>query len=82
MAGMSQIENVSNFEDGQLQIIRQAWRTNSIAQSLRASKENRVYFIPTYLCRGLPSPTGTQLILKQLQAQLSPLVTEVNKNQE
>lgn len=80
IAKLSQIENVNNFENGQLQTIRQAWSTNPIAQSLRASKENQVYFIPTYLCRGLPSPIGTQLILKQLQAQLSPLAAEVNKN--
>lgn len=80
IAELSQIENVNNFENGQLQTIRQAWSANPIAQSLRASKENQVYFIPTYLCRGLPSPIGTQLILKQLQAQLSPLAAEVNKN--
>ena len=55
----------------QLQTIKQAWSTNTIAQSLRASKENRVYFIPTYLCRGVPAPIGTQLVLKQLQEQLS-----------
>lgn len=80
MARLSHIKNVNNFENGQLQTIRQAWSTNPIAQSFRASKESRVYFIPTYLCRGLPSPTGTQFILKQLQAQLSPLAVEVNKN--
>ncbi|MBD3883991.1 iron-siderophore ABC transporter substrate-binding protein [Phormidium tenue FACHB-886] len=68
---LSQIKTVNNFENGQLQAIKQAWSKNSIAQSLPASQENRVYFIPTYICRGLPSPIGSQLALEQLQTQLS-----------
>lgn len=76
---LSRIENTNNFEKGQLQSIRQAWSKNTIAQSLEASKKNRIYFIPTYICRGLPSPTGTQLALKQLQGQLSPLIVEAKR---
>lgn len=79
VAGMSRIENASNFNSSQLQTIKQTWNANPITQSLRASKENRVYFIPTYICRGLPSPIGRQLVLEQLQAQLSPLIVETNQ---
>jgi iron complex transport system substrate-binding protein len=79
IAELSQIKNVNNFENGQLRSIQQAWKANPIAQSLTASRENRVYFISTYLCRGIPSPTGTQLALEQLQTQLSPLTVEVNQ---
>ncbi|BAU12329.1 hypothetical protein LEP3755_28580 [Leptolyngbya sp. NIES-3755] len=59
-----------DFATHQLFKLKQAWKTNAIAQSLDASKSGRVYFIPVYLCRGLPGTIGTQLYLNELQKQL------------
>lgn len=78
MAGMSQIANVGRFSEKQVQPIQQSWSNSPIAQSLTASQENRVYYVPTYICRGLPSPTGAQLALEHLQTQLSLLITDAN----
>ncbi|NEQ27621.1 MAG: iron-siderophore ABC transporter substrate-binding protein, partial [Microcoleus sp. SIO2G3] len=64
LARLSQIQDTSKFEDDQLQAVRQTWNTNSITRSLKATQEDRVFFLSTYLCRGLPSPIGAQLILK------------------
>ncbi|MCM2406276.1 ABC transporter substrate-binding protein [Anabaena sp. PCC 7938] len=75
---LSKIKNINNFAKTQLQSIKKSWHTNTLAQSLSASKKNRVYFIPTYICLGLPSPSGTQITLKTLQEQLSPLAKKVN----
>ncbi|NEQ86600.1 MAG: iron-siderophore ABC transporter substrate-binding protein, partial [Moorea sp. SIO2I5] len=44
---------------------------NAIAQSLRASKENRVYFATYYKWNGLNGPIGAELVLKQLRQFLS-----------
>ncbi|MEM9266963.1 MAG: hypothetical protein AAGA46_15715 [Cyanobacteria bacterium P01_F01_bin.13] len=41
-----------------------------MAQSLDASKSGRVYFVPGYLCRGLPGPIGTELYLNELKQKL------------
>lgn len=60
----------TNFSRHQLQPLKQAWKKNAIAQSLRASKAGRVYFIPAYLCLGLPGPIGTELYLDELKQQL------------
>jgi len=60
----------NNFEDHQVKHIKQAWEKDAIAQSLDASKAGRVYFIPGYLCRGLPGPIGTELYLNKLRQQL------------
>ncbi len=79
VTGFSQMGSAKNLEDNQLQKIQQAWRSHTIAQSLGASQANRVYFIPTYICRAIPSPTGAQLALQQLQAQLSSLSARVNQ---
>lgn len=63
-----------SFEDHQLSNLKQTWKKNAIAQALDASKNGRVYFIPAYLCRGLPGPIGTELYLNELKKQLlSPL---------
>jgi iron complex transport system substrate-binding protein len=78
VAGFSQMGSAKNLENNQLQKIQQAWRSNTIAQSLSASQANRVYFIPTYICRAIPSPTGAQLALKQLQ-RLSTIHSTVRK---
>ena len=63
-------KQVDNFDRNQLSKTKQAWSNNAIAQSMDASKAGRVYFIPTYLCAGLPGAIGTELYLKELEQQL------------
>ncbi|EAZ90636.1 ABC transporter substrate-binding protein [Crocosphaera chwakensis] len=46
---------------------QQAWQSNKIANSLKASQNDRVYFTTYYLWNGLNGPNGTQLILEQLR---------------
>ena len=62
--------DIQQFEENQLSGIQQEWEENAIAQSLEASKAEQVYFIPAYLCLGLPGPIGTELYLEELKAQL------------
>ncbi|NEQ82490.1 MAG: iron-siderophore ABC transporter substrate-binding protein [Moorea sp. SIO2I5] len=54
----------------QLKNVKQQWNNNEIAQSMRASKEGRVYFTTAYLCRALPGPIGTEIFLEQLRQML------------
>ncbi|MBE9118005.1 iron-siderophore ABC transporter substrate-binding protein [Lusitaniella coriacea LEGE 07157] len=68
----SQLEGMEDFQERQLSGIEKSWQENAIAQSLDASKAGRVYFIPAYLCLGLPGPIGTELYLKELETQLLP----------
>ena len=63
-------KKLDNFERSQLSKVKQAWSNNAIAQSMDASKAGRVYFIPTYLCAGLPGTIGTELYLEELKQQL------------
>jgi len=70
---LQQFTGSDHFEDHQLSDLKQAWEENAIAQSLDASKAGRVYFIPAYLCRGLPGPVGTELYLEELKEQLLPV---------
>ena len=63
-------QKANNFNKNQLLEIKQAWQENAIAQSLDASKAERVYFIPAYLCLGLPGTIGTELYLEELEQQL------------
>lgn len=65
-----ELEELDNFKENQLSNLKQAWRQNEIAQSLDASKAGRVYFIPSYLCLGLPGTIGTKLYLEELEKQL------------
>lgn len=67
---LKQFEGMDRFEENQLSKLKQAWKGNAIAQSLDASKAGRVYFIPTYLCAGLPGTIGTELYLDELKQQL------------
>ncbi|MBE7385572.1 MAG: iron-siderophore ABC transporter substrate-binding protein [Leptolyngbya sp. SIO1E4] len=62
--------SVDRFEEHQLSKLKQAWEENAIAQSLDASQAGRAYFIPGYLCAGLPGPIGTELYLEELKEQL------------
>lgn len=67
-----QLADAKNIDNHQLKDIKQEWNNNAIAKSLRASKEGRVYFIPSYICYGFPGPIGAELILDQLRQQLLP----------
>jgi iron complex transport system substrate-binding protein len=53
--------------DNQIIPIQQQWNSNAIAQTMPASKEDRVYFVTLYLWRGLQGPIGTELILDELR---------------
>lgn len=66
----NQSTHSKNFREHQLSSLKQVWEKNAIAQSLKASKAGRVYFIPAYLCLGLPGPIGTELYLNELKQQL------------
>ncbi|TVP63922.1 MAG: iron-siderophore ABC transporter substrate-binding protein [Nodularia sp. (in: Bacteria)] len=62
-----------NYFEPEMKKLKQKWSENAIAQSMSASKAGRVYFIPGYLCLGLPGPIGTELYLNELQKQLLSL---------
>lgn len=66
------LKDMNNFAQHQLTDIQQAWEKNAIAQSLSASKEGRVYYIPAYMCLGLTGAIGTELYLNELKKQLLP----------
>ena len=65
-----QFNDMGNFKDHQLSSLKQSWDVNAIAQSLDVSKAGRVYFIPAYMCMGLPGPIGAELYLNELKTQL------------
>ncbi|MEM7062507.1 MAG: ABC transporter substrate-binding protein [Cyanobacteria bacterium P01_B01_bin.77] len=67
---LKQLDSMDRFEENQLSKLKQAWEENAISQSLDASQAGRVYFIPTYLCAGLPGPIGTELYLEALKNHL------------
>ncbi|MEM8605215.1 MAG: iron-siderophore ABC transporter substrate-binding protein [Cyanobacteria bacterium P01_F01_bin.86] len=67
---LDEVPNFKNFHERQVSGLKQAWQENLIAQSLDASKAGRVYFIPAYLCLGLPGVIGTELYLQELKGQL------------
>ena len=69
---IDKLADAGNIDNHQLKDIKQEWNNNAIAKSLRASKEGRVYFIPSYICYGFPGPIGAELILDQLRQQLLP----------
>ncbi|WP_416671892.1 ABC transporter substrate-binding protein [Egbenema bharatensis] len=65
--------DANRLQQHQLTRFQQAWEKSAIAQSLDASQSEQVYFIPAYLCLGLPGPIGTELYLEELREQLLPL---------
>lgn len=69
-SGMNRFKGNNTFETHQLTHLKRAWEKNAIAQTLNASKRRQVYFIPAYLCLGLPGPIGTELYLNELKQQL------------
>ncbi|MBW4554008.1 MAG: iron-siderophore ABC transporter substrate-binding protein [Aphanocapsa sp. GSE-SYN-MK-11-07L] len=68
----SRSNGTNNEAKHPMRSLEQAWNKNAIAQSLRASQAKRVYFIPVYLCLGLPGSIGTELYLNELREQLLP----------
>lgn len=75
LAWSTDFSNVeTEIEQQQIAAVQKQWQENGIAQSLTASKTNQVYFHSAYVCRALPGPIGTELILEQLQADLLPPV--------
>ena len=56
-----------DIENHQSQPAKKAWKKNAIAQSLAASKQDRVYFATYYRWSGLNGPIGTELIIEQLR---------------
>lgn len=56
-----------DIENNQSQPAKNAWKKNAIAQSLTASKQDRVYFATYYRWNGLNGPIGTELIIEQLR---------------
>jgi iron complex transport system substrate-binding protein len=67
---LNRSKGVNNATKYSLRSLEQTWNKNAIAQSLQASRTRRVYFIPVYLCLGLPGPIGTELYLNELREQL------------
>jgi iron complex transport system substrate-binding protein len=57
-------------EEPSLRSLEQSWRKNAIAQALQASQAGQVYFMPDYVCLGLPGTIGTELYLNELRKQL------------
>jgi iron complex transport system substrate-binding protein len=68
-----ELDSMDGFKGYQLANIKQEWSENAIAQSLNASKAERVYFAQGYLCMSLPGPIGTKLYLEELKQQLLSL---------
>lgn len=67
---VKELEDVKNFEKHQLSNLQEEWLHQAIAQSMTASQEDRVYYIPAYLCLGLTGPIGTELYLDQLKQEI------------
>ena len=67
---IQQFDTMDEFGEHQLSTLQPAWEANAVAQSLDASQAGRVYFIPYYMCAGLPGPIGTELYLNELKTQL------------
>ncbi|WP_237741230.1 iron-siderophore ABC transporter substrate-binding protein [Geminocystis herdmanii] len=66
------LTDMNNFGQHQVTKLQKEWSKNEIAQSLSASKEGKVYYIPAYLCFGLTGAIGTELYLNELKKQLLP----------
>ncbi len=57
----------SFVQNSQSKSAQTAWQNNKIANSLKASQNEQVYFTTYYLWNGLNGPNGTQLILDELR---------------
>ena len=68
------LDRIDRLEEHHLTDVKQAWEKNAIAQSMNASRAERAYFIPMYLCLGLPGPIGTELYLNKLEKQILPQI--------
>ncbi len=70
---INQFNDLAEFQESQTASLKAEWEKNAIAQSMKASQNGRVYYVPVYLCLGLPGPIGTELYLEELQEQLLSL---------
>lgn len=70
IGAFTQLPNVDKLESNQLEAFKQQWYKSKIAQSLKASQDGRVYFVPSYLCLGLPGPVGAEVFLNELRHKL------------
>jgi iron complex transport system substrate-binding protein len=70
IGAFAQLSQAEGLESNQLEKLKQQWQTNALTQSLKASKKGRVYFVPTYLCLGLPGPIGAEIFLNELRQKL------------
>ncbi|UAJ72233.1 iron-siderophore ABC transporter substrate-binding protein [Synechocystis sp. PCC 7339] len=66
----SEFKNAQEFNEYQLSNLQQQWLKNPITQSMGASQADRVYYVPAYLCIGLPGSISTELYLNELKKQL------------
>lgn len=73
-----EVKDDESFDRLQNNSLKPDWEKNAIAQSFNASQAGRVYFLPAYLCLGLPGPIGTELYLEKLKKQLIPTVSVSN----
>ncbi|HEY9830391.1 MAG TPA: iron-siderophore ABC transporter substrate-binding protein [Stenomitos sp.] len=60
-----------NAADNPLKNLQQEWNSNAIAQTLNASKQERVYFVNYYLWSVLRGPIAAELILNELRHMMS-----------
>jgi iron complex transport system substrate-binding protein len=60
-------QSLERVLDKQTSVIEKEWRENKITQSLKATREGRVYFTTYYLWNGLNGPIGAELILNELR---------------
>ncbi|MBF2058133.1 MAG: iron-siderophore ABC transporter substrate-binding protein [Cyanobacterium sp. T60_A2020_053] len=68
------LKDMDNFGQHQVTNLQQEWSKNAITQSLQASQEGNVFYLPAYLCFGLTGAIGTELYLQELKQQLLPSV--------
>ncbi len=60
-------QNLDILAQNQAAKIQEEWRNNKIAQSLQASKNNRVFFTSFYLWNGINGPISAQMIIQELR---------------
>ncbi|MBW4672188.1 MAG: iron-siderophore ABC transporter substrate-binding protein [Cyanomargarita calcarea GSE-NOS-MK-12-04C] len=70
ISAFAQLSQAKGLESNQLEKLKQQWQKSALAQSLKATKKGHVYFVPTYLCLGLPGPIGAEIFLNEIRQKL------------